>query len=146
MKTFAYIFYIKLKRKTNWLSEILIKNHWTFFFWNKRIFHRNFKEKLIFFRGAHGIVVVYDVTDQKTFTSVQKWLLEIERYACKNVPIVLVGNKADLDSARKVTKEEGTLFADQHSLAFFETSAKNSTNVESAFSTLSSLIKEKLEE
>jgi len=98
-----------------------------------------------YYRGAHGIVVVYDVTDTKTFDSVKKWLLEIERYACKNVPVVLVGNKADLPG-KKVSAEDGAAFADQHALPHFETSAKEGTQVENAFMKLATDIKEKLEE
>merc|ERR1712176_1275468 len=97
-----------------------------------------------YYRGAHGIIVVFDVTSPETFNNVQKWLQEIDRYACENVHKLLVGNKCDLASERKVKTEEAKDFADQLNLNFLEPSAKDSTNVEEAFSKMAIAIKEKL--
>jgi len=99
-----------------------------------------------YYRGAHGIMIVYDLTNPDTFTNVQKWLQEIDRYAPENVHKVLVGNKCDLATERKVTTKEGQEFADQLNLDFLETSAKYSTNVEEAFAKMAKSIKEKLEQ
>lgn len=55
-----------------------------------------------YYRGAHGIIVVYDCTDQESFNNVKQWLEEIERYACENVNQLLVGNKCDLQTKKVV--------------------------------------------
>lgn len=55
-----------------------------------------------YYRGAHGIIVVYDITDQVSYNNVKQWLQEIERYACENVNKLLVGNKSDLTNKRVV--------------------------------------------
>jgi len=67
-------------------------------------------------------------------------LQEIDRYACENVHKVLVGNKCDMVSERKATTKEAQEFADQLNLEFLETSAKNATNVEEAFSKMANSI------
>jgi Ras-related protein Rab-1A len=99
-----------------------------------------------YYRGAHGIIVVYDITNAESFNNVQKWLQEIDRYACENVHKLLVGNKCDLVNERKVKYETAKEFADSYNLIFLETSAKNSTNVEDAFIKMAQAIKAKMEE
>ena len=86
-----------------------------------------------YYRGAQGIMLVYDITDLESFQNLNSWLIEIEKNASKNVYKILVGNKSDMESERKVTKEQGKDFADQYGMKFFETSAKDSTNVSEAF-------------
>lgn len=77
-----------------------------------------------YYRGAHGIIVVYDVTDIESFNNVKQWLHEIDRYACENVNKLLVGNKSDLTTKRAVTTEQAKEFADSLGIEFLETSAK----------------------
>ena len=86
-----------------------------------------------YYRGAQGIMLVYDITDLESFQNLNSWLIEIEKNASKNVYKILVGNKCDMESDRKVTVEQGKDFADQYGMKFFETSAKESTNVSDAF-------------
>lgn len=65
-----------------------------------------------YYRGAHGIIVVYDVTDAETFHNVKQWLHEIDRYACDSVNKLLVGNKADLTTKKVVEFATAKEFAD----------------------------------
>ncbi|CAO1430749.1 unnamed protein product [Diamesa tonsa] len=97
-----------------------------------------------YYRGAHGIIVVYDCTDQESFNNVKQWLEEIERYACENVNKLLVGNKCDLQTKKVVDTTTATEYANQLGIPFLETSAKNATNVEQAFMTMAAEIKNRV--
>ncbi|XP_051114709.1 GTP-binding protein YPTM2-like isoform X2 [Andrographis paniculata] len=97
-----------------------------------------------YYRGAHGIIVVYDVTDQESFKNVKQWLNEIDRYASDNINKLLVGNKCDLTAQKVVPTETAKAFADEIGIPFMETSAKNSTNVEQAFMAMASSIKSRM--
>jgi len=97
-----------------------------------------------YYRGAHGIIVVYDVTDKVSFNNVKQWLGEIDRYACQSVNKLLVGNKADLVEKKVVDFNEAKEFADSLSISFLETSAKSAQNVEEAFITMTKQIKERV--
>ncbi|OXB71905.1 UNVERIFIED_CONTAM: hypothetical protein H355_004784 [Colinus virginianus] len=83
-----------------------------------------------YYRGAHGIIIVYDVTDRESFNNVKNWMVEIDKYAMEGVSKLLVGNKCDLSAKRAVSYEEGKEFADSCNIRFVETSAKNAHNVE----------------
>ncbi|KAI2668084.1 Ras-related protein Rab-1A [Labeo rohita] len=116
-----------------------------------------------YYRGAHGIIVVYDVTDQpvvyqccfhvsfvldvflqESFNNVKQWLQEIDRYASENVNKLLVGNKCDLTTKKVVDYTTAKEFADSLGIPFLETSAKSSTNVEQAFMTMAAEIKKRM--
>ena len=87
--------------------------------------------------------MVYDITDLESFQNLNSWLIEIEKNASKNVYKILVGNKSDLEKDRKVTFEQGREFANQYGMKFFETSAKESKNVQESFVTMTKeIIKE----
>jgi Ras-related protein Rab-1A len=86
-----------------------------------------------YYRGADGIIIVYDVADRESFNQVQHWLAEIDRFAPPTVCRLLVGNKADLSDKREVRTDEGADLARQCAIPFIETSAKNSVNVEKLF-------------
>uniref|UniRef100_A0A8C4Y510 RAB1B, member RAS onco family n=1 Tax=Gopherus evgoodei TaxID=1825980 RepID=A0A8C4Y510_9SAUR len=97
-----------------------------------------------YYRGAHGIIVVYDVTDQESYSNVKQWLQEIERYASENVNKLLVGNKCDLTTKKVVDYTTAKEFADSLGIPFLETSAKNATNVEQSFMTMAAEIKKRM--
>lgn len=97
-----------------------------------------------YYRGAHGIIVVFDVTDEDSFNNVKQWLSEIDRYANGSVNKLLVGNKCDLTSQRVVSYETTKAFADEIGIPFLETSAKSATNVEEAFMAMTAEIKNRM--
>jgi small GTP-binding protein len=78
-------------------------------------------------------LLVYDISQQKTFESVERWLKELRDHADANIVIMLVGNKCDLKHLRAVPTEDATEFATTQSLSFIETSALDATNVETSF-------------
>jgi len=89
-----------------------------------------------YYRGAHGIVLVYDVTRPETFQHLAQWLAEIEMYSPgggKNVVKLLVGNKSDLEQDRAVSSREGEAWAREKGMLFLEGSAKNAENVKQVF-------------
>ena len=98
-----------------------------------------------YYRGAHGIIVVYDVTNRASFDNVKTWLHEIDRYASENANKLLVGNKCECDdTVRQVPTAEGKSFAESVSLNFLETSAKAGTFVDTAFLMMAHDIKTKM--
>ena len=85
-----------------------------------------------YYKGAHGIILTYDVTDQDSFKNIRNWIKQIETNSQGRVKRVLVGNKCDKPD-RVVTEEEGKKLADDYSMSFFETSAKTNKNVTEVF-------------
>jgi len=79
---------------------------------------------------------VFDITKHETFKNCERWLSELRDHADQNIVIMLVGNKTDLRHLRTVSTEEATEFAEKHNLAFIETSALDSTGVDTAFQQL----------
>lgn len=88
------------------------------------------------YRRAMGIMVVYDVTDEKSYTSVTKWMTKITEHADKNVDKILVANKCDLQDKRKVTRVRGESLADTLGISYVEMSALSNSHIDEAFTTL----------
>eukprot|EP01121_Diplochlamys_sp_Union-15-3_P013579 TRINITY_DN4237_c0_g1_i1.p1 TRINITY_DN4237_c0_g1~~TRINITY_DN4237_c0_g1_i1.p1 ORF type:complete len:236 (+),score=42.16 TRINITY_DN4237_c0_g1_i1:2-709(+) len=86
-----------------------------------------------YYRGAHGYVLVYDITNKESFDHVKYWLGEIKKNGNDNVHKVIVGNKSDLEAQRMVQTEEGKKFAEEKNIVFTETSAKDDNNVNEVF-------------
>ncbi|XP_052587500.1 ras-related protein Rab-13 isoform X1 [Peromyscus californicus insignis] len=89
-----------------------------------------------YYRGAMGIILVYDITDEKSFENIQNWMKSIKENASAGVERLLLGNKCDMEVKRKVQKEQANKLAREHGIRFFETSAKSSMNVDEAFNSL----------
>ena len=88
-----------------------------------------------YYKGAHGIILTYDVTDINSFKNIRNWIKQIEQNAQNNVCKVLVGNKCD-KSDRVVSFEDGKKLAQDYGMEFFETSAKSNINVSETFTFL----------
>jgi len=86
-----------------------------------------------YYRGAVGALLVYDIAKHTTYENVERWLKELRDHADNNIVIMLVGNKSDLRHLRAVPTEEARGYAERNNLSFIETSALDSTNVETAF-------------
>jgi len=89
-----------------------------------------------YYRGADGIIMVYDVTKQDSFDHVNDWLREVNRYATEETCKLLVGNKCDKVKEKKISFDDAKAFADSLNIPLLETSAKNADNVEKAFLTM----------
>ena len=87
----------------------------------------------MYYRGAQAAIVVYDITNQDTFSRAKTWVKELQRQASPNIVIALSGNKADLSAKRTVETEEAQAYADENGLLFMETSAKTAMNVNDIF-------------
>jgi len=86
-----------------------------------------------YYRGAVGALLVYDIAKHLTYENVERWLKELRDHADNSIVIMLVGNKSDLRHLRAVPTDEARTFSEKNNLSFIETSALDSTNVETAF-------------
>lgn len=77
-----------------------------------------------YYKNCHGMVLVYDIANRRTFDSLGRWFGEIESYSAKSTRVFLVGNKADLEERRQVSTLEGAALGEQKGMAFHELSAK----------------------
>ncbi|WWC58621.1 uncharacterized protein I303_101165 [Kwoniella dejecticola CBS 10117] len=89
-----------------------------------------------YYRGAQGVVLVYDVSSRPTFDELLKWFKEIDTYCGEGVVKMIVGNKVDKEFSRQVTTEEGKAFAERMGALFIECSAKTRLGVPEAFEEL----------
>lgn len=90
-----------------------------------------------YYKGANGILVVYDITNRESFDGLNSWLIEIEKNSSKDVYKLLIGNKNDMEEKRQITFNEGKDFASINGMEFFETSAKTADKIQDAFELLS---------
>ncbi|KAK3398171.1 ras family-domain-containing protein [Sordaria brevicollis] len=97
-----------------------------------------------YYRGAMGILLVYDVTDERSFNNIRTWFANVEQHATEGVNKILIGNKCDWEEKRAVSKEQGQALADELGIPFLEVSAKANINIEEAFFSLANDIKKRI--
>ncbi|KJE92477.1 GTP-binding protein rab11, variant 4 [Capsaspora owczarzaki ATCC 30864] len=78
----------------------------------------------MYYRGANAALLVYDITDEQTFDDIKSWVKELQHNVDSDIVLVLVGNKSDMASQRKVSGETAAIYAEEINALFFETSAK----------------------
>ncbi|KAL9604381.1 MAG: hypothetical protein Q9219_000569 [cf. Caloplaca sp. 3 TL-2023] len=97
-----------------------------------------------YYRGAMGILLVYDVTDERSFNNIRTWFSNVEQHATEGVNKILIGNKCDWEEKRAVSTERGQQLADELGIPFMEVSAKGNINIEKAFYSLAADIKKRI--
>ena len=98
-----------------------------------------------YFRGAMGIMLVYDVSDSSSFTNISKWMRSIQKDGGFDGQIMILGNKCDREDSRVISYGRGEVVANAHRATFMETSAKQNINIEESFLAISKLILEKIQ-
>ncbi|OAF69124.1 hypothetical protein A3Q56_03132 [Intoshia linei] len=99
-----------------------------------------------YYRGSQGIMVVYDITDEKSFHDSKSWIFTIKEKCEVDVNIILVGNKIDLVENRRVTREEGQSLADENNITFIELSAFEEDKLYQSFRSIVEMLYDKHKE
>ena len=94
----------------------------------------------VYYKGAKGAFIVYDITSKKSFDNIDKWITEIKEKNNNEVKLVIIGNKIDLDNNREITFEEAKNKFKDKNILLIETSALNDTNVNEAFTSMVKLL------
>ncbi len=94
------------------------------------------KLKIILTGAIAGALIVYDITDVDSFQKMSMWVKELRHQAGPNLPIIVVGNKADLENNRQIKKEEAEKYAQGLGLDHFSASARTGNNVKEIFTVL----------
>ena len=89
-----------------------------------------------YYKGSHGILLLYDITKKSSFDNIREWVRDIKEEVSEKAIIFLIGNKIDMEEQRKITKEKGEELAEEFKIPFFEASAKSGENVDEVFKAL----------
>lgn len=89
-----------------------------------------------YYRGAHGIIMTYDISNKQSFINIERWLKDIDKFGSNNVVKMIIGTKSDLEEERKVSKEELEHLANELKIKYIETSAKENNNIDELFTTV----------
>lgn len=96
------------------------------------------------YRGANAIIITYDTTDKVSFLNLEQWLVDVERYACENVLVVIVGTKIDMTSIQSVDQQTANKFANERGLIHLRTSAKTGEGIDTVFTTIANALLSKI--
>ena len=97
-----------------------------------------------YYRNAQGIMLVYDITNRKSFEAIDAWISQIDMHAGESVNKILIGNKSDMEQQRVVRVEEGQDLAAHYNIPYFETSARTGTNVDESFYRIAKDVKDRI--
>ena len=86
-----------------------------------------------YYRGAHGIIISYDITNKQSFVNIERWMRNVKDFGSDNAVKILIGTKSDLEEKRKVSKKELEDLANELDMKYIETSAKDNKNVDELF-------------
>ena len=85
------------------------------------------------YRESDGVILCYDITNRDSFSNLEKWIKEVKENCERDVRMILIGTKSDLESERAISYHEGKAFAESHGFSFFEVSSQDGNNVEETF-------------
>ena len=98
-----------------------------------------------FYRGAHGVLLIYDICEKNSFLDVKSWIEQIiENTDNDDIVMILCGNKCDMEKERNISRNEGENLANSYKIPFFECSAKENINIDEIFNTMAKNIYEKV--
>ncbi|KAB0343558.1 hypothetical protein FD754_020484 [Muntiacus muntjak] len=93
-----------------------------------------------YYRRAQGIFLVYDISSERSYQHIMKWVSDVDEYAPEGVQKILIGNKADEEQKRQVGREQGQQLAREYGMDFYETSACTNLNIKESFTRLTELV------
>jgi len=123
---------VELSTKTISVKNNVIKTQ----FWDTAGQERYRAITGVYYKGAHGVIIAFDITKIETFRNIEKWIQEIKNHCGEDISVLIVGNKTDLKSLRAVKIEEASQFAFQNKFGYIESSAFESYNISQAFQLL----------